>query len=64
MSSAMMPPIMKNTNDVIRYIRPITLWSVLVIQRTTRLPGTTLTRSGRTLRTGSTTVTRGSLLAP
>jgi hypothetical protein len=28
MISARMPPMPKNTNDVIRYMYPITLWSV------------------------------------
>ena len=35
---AIRPPTRKNTNEVIRYRWPITLWSVLVIQRTTVLP--------------------------
>ena len=29
MSIAMMPPRMKNVNDVVRYIKPMVLWSVV-----------------------------------
>jgi hypothetical protein len=30
-----MPPMMKNPNEVVRYILPISLWSVVVRMRTT-----------------------------
>ena len=37
-SRAITPAIRKNTNDAIRYMYPMTLWSVEVIQLTTMLP--------------------------
>ncbi len=37
-SSAMTPPRQKNTNDAIRYMYPMVLWSVEVIQLTTMRP--------------------------
>ncbi len=39
MSSAIRPPIRKNTNEVTRYIVPMVLWSVVVSHLTTTLPG-------------------------
>src|SRR5680860_605000 len=38
MTRAMTPPMQKYTNDVIRYMYPMTLWSVEVIHRTRTLP--------------------------
>ena len=37
-SSAMTPPRQKNTKDAIRYMYPMVLWSVEVIQLTTMRP--------------------------
>ncbi|CAM5238520.1 hypothetical protein SHIRM173S_09833 [Streptomyces hirsutus] len=37
-TSAITPPTMKNTKDVVRYSEPITLWSVVVSHATTFLP--------------------------
>ncbi|MDQ0731038.1 hypothetical protein QFZ57_001832 [Arthrobacter sp. B1I2] len=37
-SSAITPPAQKNTNDAIRYMYPMVLWSVEVIQLTTMVP--------------------------
>ena len=45
MTSAITPPIRKNANDVIRYIWPINLWSVVVRTRTSLRPSG---RRGRT----------------
>ena len=45
-SSAMTPPRQKNTNDVIRYMYPMVLWSVVVIHLTTMLPLRRGTTSG------------------
>ena len=39
MSRAMTPPMRKNAKDVVRYIVPMVLWSVVVSHFTTTLPG-------------------------
>ena len=44
-SIAIRPPIMKNTNDVVRYIRPMVLWSVVRSRFDSREPFST-TRAG------------------
>ena len=48
MSRAITPAIMKNTNDEIRYIYPMILWSVDVIHVTTILPLRRGTKAGAT----------------
>ena len=49
-SSAITPARQKNTNDAIRYMYPMILWSVEVIHLTTMLPLRRGTTAGAALR--------------